>query len=543
MSYVSIIAKDFGQGTVCIVSDTFSGYRSGHGKSSVVLWRKILELTGHAQLNEPIYVALIDYRDSDYDNKLYELSPIIVDRMELDQLLARPLSQYDVIFFAGLPPEPSDEIKSKMADWVRNGGGILIECPNVSGTIQIISDLEQIEVESIQRPFDYKAYWTNYGRLSGLYTESATVSTMISIDKEQLSSGWNVYMSNIPTIYDTDVIIPVPNGKTSGLYTSRFIVSTGCYFNNGIVTLEEFNGSSSSESSSGSSSESSIIEESSSSSQIEDWNVCDSILAQWKMNDNAGNNVIDDSEHNILNVAYLYRAYTPRKTSYHSIVGRTSSALLFNGTNDYAKTVKTSRLRMNDGTTDEEFSLTCWVSMVKGKVGPIICKKSSWEVGIKNSGNTLYFKKIDDDGKEIEFSGYIPNFNTNIWTFIVVNCYDNAGLTADLYVNQDKLTVTTVDQGYSGINTQSNELFMASDSSSYIESAIDNVMIFSRKLTDIEIEGLYNRGNGTENCEGLFYYTSSSSTSTSSADSSSSSVGNSSSSSSSIGNSSSSSSS
>lgn len=533
MSYAGIIAKDFGQGTVCITTDTFYGYRSGHGKSSVVLWRRILELTGHAQVNEPIYVALVDNRQLDYANRLYELSPVIVESIEMDRLAAVDLSKYDVVFFAGLPTTSTENIQNKLADWVSTGGGLIIECPNISGNIGILSALDLVDVSSVQRPFTNKAYWTIMGSQNQIYTESAVVSIMTSIVSESLPVGWQILMSDVETIYEDETVIDVQDGVTAGLYTSQFSASVGCYFNNGIVTIQEGDISSSQSSES---SESSVLNESmssTSSSQVEEWNVCEDIMAQWKMNDSAGNNVIDDVTHNLLNVAYLYRGVSKRNTSSNSVFGITNKAIAFNGTNDYAKTVKTARLRMNTGASDVDFAISGWVNTQQGVVGPIICKYQSWEVGIKSGGKKLYFKKTDDSGGTIEFSGTMPNFMGNAWNFFAINSYIDGTLSADMYCNNDKLTVMTIDSGYSGENAKNNELLMGSNYAEYINGFIDNVMVFSRVLEANEIESLYNRGNGMEDCEGIFYYTSSSSTSSSSLDSSSSSTSSNSSSSSS----------
>ena len=458
MSYSAIIAKDFGQGTVCVTADTLTGFQSGHGKSSVSLWRKILQLAGHVQHNEPVYVGLINKRDSDYSNKIYELSPVIVDELDIDMVLARDLSKYDLLFFAGTEKNMGDDIKAKIYSYVIGGGGVVVECPTTEGEIEIISDLESVIVDSLQRPTNNRAYWTILGKESSLYTESAYVSIMISMP-DNLSEGWTVFMSDVETIYSGEEI-PDIIGTTSGLYISTFLVSTGCYFNNGIVEIQE--GEESSSSSSAATESESIGNESSSSSsssQIENWDLCDEILAQWKMNDYAANNILNDSLHNMLNMGYLYEGTVKNDTSKRSVSGVTNRAIYFGGTNEYAKTVSTSNLRFNDGTADEDFSITLWVNIQEGIDGPILCKYESWEIGIMNNGTQLYFKKMDNDGNAITFYGNISVVDLG-WNFIAINSYVDGTLQADMVFNRTSVITTITDDGYLGVNTKSNPMLL-----------------------------------------------------------------------------------
>ena len=72
----------------------------------------------------------------------------------------------------------------------------------------------------------------------------------------------------------------------------------------------------------------------------------------------------------------------------------------------------------------------------------------------------------------------------------------------------------------------------------YFDGLIDNVLLVTKIVNSIEMEGMWNVGRGTENCVAILAFTSSSESSSSSIDSSSSSsLGYSESSSSSFGNS------
>ena len=92
-------------------------------------------------------------------------------------------------------------------------------------------------------------------------------------------------------------------------------------------------------------------------------------------------------------------------------------------------------------------------------------------------------------------------------------------------------------------DTDSPFYFSANVSTGFFNGYIDNVLIIDKKINEIEAEVLWNQGRGTDQCSGIYRYTSSSTSSSSSIDSSSSSSTSISSSSSSYGYSSSSSSS
>ena len=64
------------------------------------------------------------------------------------------------------------------------------------------------------------------------------------------------------------------------------------------------------------------------------------------------------------------------------------------------------------------------------------------------------------------------------------------------------------------MNNISSAFNFSSDTSPY-DGYIDNVMIFDRELANRDINFLWNRGNGTEECEGENWNTSTSSSSSS----------------------------
>jgi hypothetical protein len=89
----------------------------------------------------------------------------------------------------------------------------------------------------------------------------------------------------------------------------------------------------------------------------------------------------------------------------------------------------------------------------------------------------------------------------------------------NIYVNASLCPATGNSITYTNM-LNSNTQFMIGDG---LNGYLDNVVIFDKALTQIELESLYNTDKGTENCRGIFIYTSSSSSSSSSSFSSSSS--------------------
>lgn len=527
MNYISIVTREYGQGRITLSSDYMSGYRSGHGKGSVILWRKILEWTGQRKTYETVKIAVISSLNINYSSKLYDLSPVVIEELTLQQLAileSETLNSFDLLYFIGTPEAVDPTLKTGIKNFVENGGGVLIEVPSYSGEIAVISEIDSIVVESIQRPDINTAYWTDDGRNSYIYTSNARFSTMVSIPFSSFSGDWKIWMSDVETRYsdqsaDSRSLI----AKTP--HVSGFNVATGIYLKDGVILIEE--GSDSSESSSETSSLSSVSiglsTSSSSSSQIEDWSICDSIVANWPMNDFRANSVVSDDALNLYNMAFLKRGsdfINTRDESVEGIIGTSNSnvQLIYFKNDSFAETHENNYLNFNNGKNDLEFGVSFWVKPETISESVFVCKKDVWEIGI-DSSNKVYFKRIDNNGGHLKT--YLDSYVVeNKWIFITIN--SNADMTY-FYINMAEQDVSIDDSEYSGKNTKITKTIIGSNGDVFFNGYLDKVVIIDRFYTDIEIQSLYNQGVSTSNCEGIFYHTSSSSSSSSTSESSSSS--------------------
>lgn len=526
-TYVSLAIKEYAEGRVCIVTDRISGYLTNHGQSSPAFWRNVIEWTGRRFPSESISIGIIETFKVPSTN-LDFISPVSYKNIDLQYLANNDFGEFNLLYFIGLPSLVSDEVAEKIEEYVKVGGGVLIEVPDRGGEyINILKYIDNIYCISPERPsYDY-ASWTVNGRQSYVYDPHAKIGLYSSLSLASFPSSWEIIMTDAPVLQE---YIPTKEIVADGKCESLVGISYASSFTKGIVIMEEGLNSSSSSSSADSSS-------SSSSSSFEDpdyWNVCNNIIAQWKMNDNINTPIVCNSQGNFALTGLFKRNNVNRNTNLQHVSGITDGALEFNGIDDNIYVASGQDLNFRNATTDKPCSMSMWV-YIKDNYSSyddsyLLEKKNVWYFEIKNGGLVVYFYGVS--------TGYISATTENNilpknrWTNLMFTF--DGGIDLKIYVDGSDVTFDVAKILYTAKKNSITPFYIGSNSSSgFFEGYIDNIIMVDKKLSNIEVEGLYNIGRGTEECEGTVIYTSSSSSissSSSSIDSSSSSYSSSSSS-------------
>ena len=533
MIYAAILVKQFGEGRICISSDRISGYLSGHGEGHIPLWRKIIEWTSQKYTDEIPNVALVENASYSAYESVKDLKYISVYRKTVEDLARDPLSFYDLIYFSGLPDSVYPEVALSLRTFVENGGGIVVEDPNRGGeNINVISAIDSIYCLSTQRPTYSFANWTVSGLAHYIYDQDAKVSFMTTLDTTYIPSDWSVLMSNIPTKTSVSTSATASVYETIAKTGSEFGLSFVSSMQNGVVILEEVAESSSSSM------------DSSSSSSFEDpdyWNFCDNIVAYWKMDENLNSPVVWDSTGDMKHVGLLKNNISSINTSTRHVPGVVNGALSFDGIANYIETMSNYSLNFVESGVDVPFSVSMWIYPKSIAQNCFIRKVGVWSIYV--NGGVVY--GLMENGLNYRrWSSNISIIKENYWQNLTVT-YDGTATGFKVYVDGRYISSSVMASGYTAMANVNSVAYMATDENDYFFNGyMDNVLIVKKTLSIIEVEALYNIGRGTDQCEGIYEYTSSSSSSSSqSSSSSSSSVDSSSSSSSSSVDSSSSSSS
>lgn len=233
-NYVSLMTKEYAEGRICITTDRLSGILTSHGFSSKDLWRKILEWTSQKFNSENINIAIIN------NAKLYPISyldnfnPVSYKNITLQEISINNLSEFDILYFIGLPPLISNDATSAIEKYVKNGGGVLIEVPDRGEEyINVIRDISSVYCSSINRPiYDY-SYWTTVGKSHYVFTSTAIVNFYSTILFNLVPSDWIILMTDVPSISNqlNNIIIV---GSTS----ASFSIGYSNTFKNGIVSFD-----------------------------------------------------------------------------------------------------------------------------------------------------------------------------------------------------------------------------------------------------------------------------------------------------------------
>lgn len=538
---VAMACREYGEGRVFIHTDRIGGLRTGHGDNPKEFWRKILEWTSKKSSNELIRVGLVINTQPSASDKINSMKPVSVDKLKISDLALADLSKYDCIYIVGLLDSVSSAVTQRLESFVENGGGLAIEYPNIGGEdINVLRSIEDIYCYSSERLLTSNAYWTIDGGNHYVFYNDAEISFMSTLRQADFSEDWTILMTNIPYIVTTttttspDEILDFD--RNSG---SEFGISFIGAMQNGIVTLDPGSESLSS-SSSQSSLSSSSIDSTSSSSENVNWDICDNILAEWRMDDNTNTPIVQSQSNDFRLTGEFISGGVQLNTENRHVTGKVNGALHCNAASaDYIVTPTSTLLNFGNGTSDSPFSISLWVyptsSIIlardilrKGYEGTP--KTDGWDLYAANT-NALHLKMYDGKG----ITGYRGRWTANnalvanTWNHIIVTYNGVGGTTAyngvRIYVNVVRKDTIDYNSGaYTAMNNINEPIYMAHSAvGNDFDGYIDQVVVFDKALSMVEMQALYNLGRGTKECKGEYWRTSSSSSSSYSSSSNSSS--------------------
>lgn len=508
-TYAAIIVRQYAEGRICITTDRVGGYLSIDG-GSLSLWRNLFEWTSQKSSFETIKVGVINSNQIPYRSKLESLAPISFQEITVNRITYGNISEFDVLYFIGLPPSESD-LENTIEDYVKNGGGVYIEVPDQDGEIELLKEIESVSCYSSNRTLFTKAYWTPDGKQHYAYVEPVFVGFLSTLDVADFSSVWVPLMTNEQSV--EEIIIPDVSIITNDKIGSEFGVGYTVAMQHGIVEIDiDMSTSSSSSLDSSSSSSSSSAEEDTS------WDFCEDIVAYWKMDENFNSPIVWDESHDFQHMGLYKKSAIDSYTSTYHVNGVVNGALSFNGTDTNIQTTSNKSLNFRGGVNDDPFTVNLWIYPIS-KDGYVLCKSGVWEIYLLNS--TIYMQFHSPSGYRIY--NLVDQIPLDRWSNITF-AYSGLFSGMSIYFNGGLQSQVKSQAGYTIMNDLNSPIYFASGpSSNFFNGYIDNVIVLDKKINEIEAEVLWNIGRGNDQCSGIYRYSSSSSSSTSSSSNSSSS--------------------
>jgi hypothetical protein len=232
MNYVALAIRKYGMGRISIITDKISGIKTYSGKNKTIFWKKLLCWCSQKYQKEIINIGILDFSKSNLILELNQIHNIIATKIELNNFC---LNKLNLLYFSGLPLFLDDKIKFQIKQFVENGGGVLIENPNIEKqNINAIEMIDNIYVHSINRPNHGIAYWTQSGFKSEIYENDINIEFLSCLKREVFNNKWEILLSDIKFSdlnYDnTDYI----NNSTGAEFGISFISS----MNNGLTKID-----------------------------------------------------------------------------------------------------------------------------------------------------------------------------------------------------------------------------------------------------------------------------------------------------------------
>ncbi len=230
----------------------------------------------------------------------------------------------------------------------------------------------------------------------------------------------------------------------------------------------------------------------------------DSCIAHWKMNDNVASNVVVD-ETGDNNGVYHGTGGADDYTSAHSVTGIISTALEFDGTDDYVAVADSNSLDVT------AISTAGWLYLHEAPVaGDYFLAKSedsgnqdSYRIWVDNARKLNFM--ISDTGESLTSEKMDDAISLNERHFVAFT-YETG--TYKIYVNGELMTSDGSGAATGDIFQGTGRLVIGAryDASEvtyklFFDGLIDSVMIFNKALTQEEITFLYNGGFGTEHLD------------------------------------------
>jgi hypothetical protein len=395
---------------------------------------------------------------------------------------------------------------------------LVIEYPNIGGeSINVLSGIENIYCYSSQRLIATNAYWTIDGGNNYVFYGNAEISFMSTLRQADFSEDWTILMTNIPNVVTTTTTTASDEILDFDQYSgSEFTISFISSMQYGIVVLEPGSESTSSSDSSESSSSSSADSLSSSSENI-NWDLCDNIVAEWRMDDNKNTSIVQSIPNNFLLTGKFTSSGGDVNTQDRSVTGKISRALNFDDVLlDRVVTQNNTNLNFVSGTSDLPFSISLWMYPHSINATQKIMEKIDvWYLRIANYGGLTF--TINNGAKFIQKSTTTSRLNLGQWNHIVVSYDGSASVNGiNFYLDGGLWAVgSTLAWLYSYMGNDNSALAFSGAVYPY-NGYLDQVVVFNKQLNQVEIEALYNLDRGTTDCKGEYTKTSSSSTSSSS---------------------------
>ena len=184
-----------------------------------------------------------------------------------------------------------------------------------------------------------------------------------------------------------------------------------------------------------------------------------------------------------------------------SVPGKINTALEFNGTSDYIEVPD------HDDFTPAltPFSISAWVNMDDATIFPIVSKgvfATDGEWYLRTFNGLLYFAMLDENSNKF-ISRYYNTVLTayeNQWIHLAA-IYDGGIQSSGLriYLNGIRVDDTTGEAlPFVSAKNLAHAVWIGRYSTDYANGTIDNVMFFSKELTALEVQQLYNSGAGVE---------------------------------------------
>ncbi len=206
------------------------------------------------------------------------------------------------------------------------------------------------------------------------------------------------------------------------------------------------------------------------------------LVAWWKFDETAGDVAYDSSGNG--NDGNLTNGPTWSE-------GKIGGALSFDGTNDMVRTNLS-------GSYNEDFTWSAWIKTTDTQGGVLGLSGDTWEVG----GASFYIYQGSPKVDVHSVGAKLGNFNlsSNTWTHYLLTVKDSGGTVDPVRIFVNGLIEIDSTLNWFTYNGQNFNLRIAHvpTHGEYYEGLIDDVRIYDRVLSTVEVRALYELGEGLE---------------------------------------------
>jgi len=239
---VSLITRDYLNGRLAITTDRLGGFRAGNGNKSETFWSNLIIWAGKKEPGETVRVGVVKSEETHYETFLSSLERITYEEINEEYLAKNGSEEFDVLYFISLKKQNTPDIlPNVLEEYVRNGGGLIIESPDIEGEIGIISEIDSVSVRSVTRPSYDSAFWSNKGFNSPIYSaDNYAASFMVEIREEDFSVDWDILLSDVEVtreVFDNEGT--VDSYEYSERSFQEFSIGFAIVTKNGAVFLDE----------------------------------------------------------------------------------------------------------------------------------------------------------------------------------------------------------------------------------------------------------------------------------------------------------------